>query len=63
MRKNFNPPSDLHQWREKIRSQRKLEDGVVYVCGGTGCQAYGCQKVKEAFDKELKSLRREGRSS
>ncbi|HEX7372086.1 MAG TPA: NAD(P)H-dependent oxidoreductase subunit E, partial [Thermodesulfobacteriota bacterium] len=49
--------SDLHQWREQIRSRQRLEDGVVYVCGGTGCQAYGCQKVKEAFEKELKALK------
>jgi NADH-quinone oxidoreductase subunit F len=51
--------SDLYQWREEIRSRQKLEDGVVYVCGGTGCQASGCQKVKEAFEKELATLKRE----
>jgi NADH:ubiquinone oxidoreductase subunit F (NADH-binding)/(2Fe-2S) ferredoxin/NAD-dependent dihydropyrimidine dehydrogenase PreA subunit len=51
--------SDLDQWREQIRSRQKLEDGVVYVCGGTGCQAHGCQKVKEAFEKELESLSKE----
>ncbi len=54
--RNIQSASDLNQWREQIRSRQRLEDGVVYVCGGTGCQAYGCQKVKEAFERELKSL-------
>ena len=26
------------------------------VCGGTGCQAYGCQKVVKAFQEEIKRL-------
>jgi len=57
--RNLQSASDLHQWREQIQSRQKLEGGVVYVCGGTGCQAYGCQKVKEAFEKELESLKGE----
>jgi NADH-quinone oxidoreductase subunit F len=57
--RNIQSASDLHLWREEIRSRQKLEDGVVYVCGGTGCQAYGCQKVKEAFEKELEALQSE----
>jgi NADH:ubiquinone oxidoreductase subunit F (NADH-binding)/(2Fe-2S) ferredoxin/NAD-dependent dihydropyrimidine dehydrogenase PreA subunit len=57
--RNIQSASDLHLWREEVRSRQKLEEGVVYVCGGTGCQAYGCQKVKEAFEKEFEALQPE----
>jgi len=46
--------SDLERWRENIIAKKKRYETVVSVCGGTGCQAYGCQKVKTAFQKELR---------
>ncbi len=49
--------SDLQRWREQILSKQKQNEVDIYVCGGTGCQAYGCQKVKEAFQKELRALK------
>ena len=45
--------SDLEKWKENILSKQKRHETIVSVCGGTGCQAYGCQKVKGAFQKEL----------
>jgi NADH-quinone oxidoreductase subunit F len=46
--------SDLEKWREIILSKQKEYETVISVCGGTGCQAYGCQQVKSAFQKEMK---------
>jgi NADH-quinone oxidoreductase subunit F len=51
--------ANLKRWRKRVQSRQQHEDGVVYVCGGTGCQAYGCQKVKEAFERELQALKRD----
>ena len=50
--------SDLEKWREAVLGKEKGYEFIISVCGGTGCQAYGCQKVKAAFQKELK---REGK--
>ncbi len=57
--KGIRKPSDLKRWREQILSEQRKDKVVVYVCGGTGCQAYGCQKVKEAFEKELRAKMKE----
>jgi len=44
---------DLEKWKNDILAKQKRHEMIVSVCGGTGCQAYGCQKVKAAFQKEL----------
>jgi NADH-quinone oxidoreductase subunit F len=46
--------SDLEKWKKYIISKQKQYEMVVSVCGGTGCSAYGCQNVKEAFQRELR---------
>jgi NADH:ubiquinone oxidoreductase subunit F (NADH-binding)/(2Fe-2S) ferredoxin/NAD-dependent dihydropyrimidine dehydrogenase PreA subunit len=46
--------SDLEKWREDVIQKDKEHEVIVLVCGGTGCQALGCQKVKAAFQKELR---------
>lgn len=46
--------SDLERWRQDILGRQAQYETTVSVCGGTGCQAYDCQKVKVAFQKELK---------
>ncbi len=46
--------SDLERWREAILSKQKQDDVVVSVCGGTGCHAYGCKKVRDEFAKIIK---------
>jgi NADH-quinone oxidoreductase subunit F len=45
---------DLERWREAILLKKKQDDVVVSVCGGTGCHAYGCKKVRDEFAKIIK---------
>src|SRR4030042_6295349 len=53
---------DLEKWKNDILSKQKRHEIIVSVCGGTGCQAYDCQKVKALFQKELnqKGMREKG---
>lgn len=53
--KKIKSISDLERCRQDILSKQKQYETVVSVCGGTGCQAYDCQKVKAAFQKELRN--------
>lgn len=46
--------SELKRWRQDILSKQKKYEIVISVCGGTGCHAYGCQKVRDAFAKAIK---------
>ncbi len=46
--------SDLERWREAILSKQNQDDVVVSVCGGTGCHAYGCKKVRDEFAKVIR---------
>jgi NADH-quinone oxidoreductase subunit F len=46
--------SDLERWKEHILSKQKQDEVVVSVCGGTGCHAYGCKKVRDEFAKILR---------
>ena len=46
--------SDLEKWRETILSKQSQDEVIVSVCGGTGCHAYGCKKVRDQFAKEIK---------
>jgi NADH-quinone oxidoreductase subunit F len=46
--------SDLEKWREHILSTQKQDGVVVSVCGGTGCHAYGCKKVRNEFAKIIR---------
>src|SRR4030043_1938050 len=46
--------ADLEKWRGDILSKQKLDEMVVSVCGGTGCHAYGCKKVRDAFAKIIR---------
>jgi NADH:ubiquinone oxidoreductase subunit F (NADH-binding)/(2Fe-2S) ferredoxin/NAD-dependent dihydropyrimidine dehydrogenase PreA subunit len=46
--------SDLDSWRENILSRQKEYEVIVSVCGGTGCHAYGCKKVRDQFAKTIR---------
>lgn len=46
--------SDLERWQQDILRRQKEDEIVISVCGGTGCHAYGCQKVRDRFAKSLK---------
>lgn len=44
---------DLESLRERILSKRDPNRTWVTVCSGTGCHAYACEKVAEAFASEI----------
>ena len=46
--------SDLERWKEDIIKKQKEYEMIVSVCGGTGCHAYGCKKVRDQFAKGIK---------
>ena len=46
--------SDLERWRGNILSKLKQDEVTISVCGGTGCHAYGCKKVRDQFAKAIK---------
>ncbi|MGD0625298.1 MAG: NADH-quinone oxidoreductase subunit NuoF [Thermodesulfobacteriota bacterium] len=46
--------SGLEKWRERILARQKQYETVVSVCGGTGCHAYGCKRVRSQFAKVLR---------
>lgn len=45
----------LEELRARILDSREAEKTCVTVCGGTGCHAYGCLKVADAFQKEIET--------
>jgi NADH-quinone oxidoreductase subunit F len=44
----------LKEIRIEISNARKKQKTCITVCGGTGCHAYGCIKVAQAFEREIK---------
>ena len=54
MAKRINSLDDLEQLRKRILSGRDPNKTRVTICGGTGCQAYGSEKVFQAFTQEVK---------
>ncbi len=49
--------TELDKIREEISESRKKRKTCITVCGGTGCHAYGCLKVAQAFEDEIKNQR------
>lgn len=43
----------LERMREEILNSQDGKKRSLTVCGGTGCHAYGCLKVAEAFKEEV----------
>ncbi len=54
MAKRIGSLDDLEQLRKRIVSGIDPNKIRVTVCGGTGCQAYGSDKVFQAFTEEVK---------
>ena len=52
--KKLSSPVELESLRESITSQRDPNRLCITICSGTGCHAYGCEKVTEAFKQEIK---------
>jgi NADH-quinone oxidoreductase subunit F len=49
--------------RDSILEARNPDKPCISVCAGTGCHAYGCDRVAEAFETELKRRRMANRVS
>jgi NADH-quinone oxidoreductase subunit F len=52
--KKLGSPAELESLRENITARRDPKRACITICSGTGCQAYGCEKVTEAFRQEIK---------
>ncbi len=46
--------SDLERWKQDIIKRQAGDEITISVCGGTGCHAYGCKKVRDQFAKAIK---------
>ena len=49
--------TEIDNIREEISESRKRRKTCITVCGGTGCHAYGCLKVAQAFEDEIRNQR------
>jgi NADH:ubiquinone oxidoreductase subunit F (NADH-binding)/(2Fe-2S) ferredoxin/NAD-dependent dihydropyrimidine dehydrogenase PreA subunit len=50
----LSSPADLEERRQKILSKRDPNKPCITICSGTGCHAYGSEKVNAALEKEVK---------
>ena len=48
--------ADLEKLRQSILAQRDPNASCVTVCSGTGCHAYGCEEVADAFVREIQRM-------
>jgi len=48
-------PGQLEKLRRSLSKERDPNQPCVTVCGGTGCRAYGSERVLEAFQVEKKA--------
>ena len=51
--KRINNPQELENIRKDILSSRDPDKPCITICSGTGCHAFGCDKVTDAFRAEL----------
>ncbi|MFC2004906.1 NADH-ubiquinone oxidoreductase-F iron-sulfur binding region domain-containing protein [Chloroflexota bacterium] len=49
----LNSGSDLEKLRQEVLAKRDQNKLCVTICSGTGCHAYGSEKVAEAFVTEI----------
>ena len=49
----LNSATDLEEFRQEILAHRDPNKLSVAICSGTGCHAYGSEKVAEAFVDEI----------
>ena len=50
----LNSPAELEALRQEILSKRDPDKPCITICSGTGCHAYGSEKVNAALEKEVK---------
>jgi NADH-quinone oxidoreductase subunit F len=54
-------PEELESLRRSIVSIRDPDRPCITICSGTGCHACGCEAVTQAFTKELKKNKLNGK--
>jgi NADH:ubiquinone oxidoreductase subunit F (NADH-binding)/(2Fe-2S) ferredoxin/Pyruvate/2-oxoacid:ferredoxin oxidoreductase delta subunit len=54
-------PQDIEKVRSSIIESRRPARPCITICNGTGCHAYGCLKVTEAFRKEIEGRKLKGK--
>ncbi|MFO8143241.1 MAG: NAD(P)H-dependent oxidoreductase subunit E [Dehalococcoidales bacterium] len=52
----LSSPEELAKLQGSIISKRDENKPCITICSGTGCHAFGCEKVTEAFREEVKRL-------
>ncbi|MFH1436985.1 MAG: NADH-quinone oxidoreductase subunit NuoF [Pseudomonadota bacterium] len=52
---------DIAKIKTKIVESRKPEKPCITICNGTGCHAYGCHKVTDAFREQLRERSLDGK--
>jgi NADH-quinone oxidoreductase subunit F len=57
----FRSAKELAEYRKELVSSRPKDEKVVAICAGTGCKAYGANKVVAAFREEVKKQGLEGK--
>jgi NADH-quinone oxidoreductase subunit F len=50
----ISSPDELERVRKSIIKQRDPSKPCITICSGTGCHAYGCERVAGAFQQEVK---------
>jgi len=55
--KKIENATDLKQIRENSIKNSGKGKTLITICGGTGCNASGCEKVVSAFKREIKKQR------
>ncbi|HSJ52851.1 MAG TPA: NAD(P)H-dependent oxidoreductase subunit E, partial [Anaerolineae bacterium] len=49
----IHDPGDLARFRQELQAGRDPDKPCLAICAGTGCQAYGVNRVIDAFKEEL----------
>ncbi len=56
MRERLSSVDALEGLRQRLSQSRRKDKSIIALCHGTGCQAYGCKKVADAFRAEISRL-------
>ena len=49
----LNSKKDLEVLRKELTKKNRKDRPRITICGGTGCHAYGCTRVTDAFKNEV----------
>ena len=59
--RRISSATELEKLREEILSKRDPNKPCITICSGTGCHAYGSERVNAAFEEEIKKQGLEGK--